>query len=169
MRLWFAAILLAALGLVMGGAHLLELPVRAGYDAEFYMQVTSTLYHYFALVGGPVQVAALGLAAMLAWKNRGRPGRQHALAGATLLATSLVAWALMVQPVNNAWGAATAADPHTAVQAYDALRTRWEAGHVVAFTAWLAGFVVLLTGGLRAGSAHAASTGHGRADPRRLR
>jgi hypothetical protein len=34
--------ILAALGLVMGGAHLLELPVRLQYEPALYMQVTST-------------------------------------------------------------------------------------------------------------------------------
>ena len=55
--LWLATLLLAALGLVMGGAHVLKLPVRMQYEPSFYMQVTSTLYRYFGLVGGPVPVA----------------------------------------------------------------------------------------------------------------
>ena len=38
---------------------MLELPVRARYDPQFYMLVTSTLYRYFGLVGGPLQVLAL--------------------------------------------------------------------------------------------------------------
>jgi hypothetical protein len=141
---WFVTLLLAALGLTMGAAHLLELPARMQYDPQLYMQVTSGTYLYFGLVGAPVQVLALLCSAVLAWLVRGRAGFRWALAGAVCLALSILLWFLRVQPVNAAWADALRAGPADAVQAYAQLRSRWEYGHVVAFAAWLLGFVLLL-------------------------
>jgi hypothetical protein len=143
---WFVTLLLAALGLIMGGAHLLELPARLQYEPPLYMQVTSTLYLYFGLVGGPIQVFALLSAAALVWLVRARPAFRSTLAGVLCLGLSLLLWFLLVQPVNATWADALRAGPADAVQAYAQLRGRWEYGHVAAFVAWLAGFVSLLRG-----------------------
>lgn len=141
---WFATLLLAALGLTMGAAHLLELPVRMRYDPDLYTRVTSTSYRYFGLVGGPIQVIALLCTAVLAWLMRGRAGFRWTLAAALCLALSLILWFLRVQPVNTAWAEALRSGPADAVEAYARLRGRWEYGHVAAFAAWLLGFVLLL-------------------------
>src|SRR5687768_1988643 len=117
----------------MGGAHLLELPVRAAYEPEFYMRVTSTLYRFFGLVGGPVQVLALVFAASLVRRMRARAAFRLTLAGTVCLALSLLSWFLLVQPVNAAWADALRAGASEAIHAYAQLRSRWEAGHVVAF------------------------------------
>ena len=146
---WLTTLLLTALGLVMGGAHVLELPVRAQYDPQFYMRVTSTLYRFFGLVGGPLQVLALLSSIGLVWLTRGRAAFASTLVGTLCLALSLLLWFLLVQPVNAAWGEALGGGPDEAVQAYTQLRSRWEFGHVAAFTAWLLGFVLLLHGVLR--------------------
>lgn len=141
---WFVTLLLSALGLVMGGAHLLELPVRRGYEPEFYMEVTSTLYRYFGAVGGPVQVLALLTSIILVVVTRGRPGHRSTLLGSACLALSLLLWFLLVQPVNSAWSVALASTPAEAVQSYAELGDRWENGHLAAFAAWLLGFGLLL-------------------------
>jgi hypothetical protein len=143
---WWITLLFASLGLVMGGAHLLELPVRAQYDAEFYMRVTSTLYRYFGAVGGPLQVLAVLSSIWLAWRVRGRPAFRSTLTASVFLALSILSWFLLVQPVNAAWADALRAGYNEAVQAYGQLRSRWETGHVVAFTAWFIGVALLMRG-----------------------
>jgi hypothetical protein len=146
---WLATLLLTALGLVMGGAHLLELPVRMHYEPYFYMQVTSTLYRYFALVGGPLQVLALILSTVLTWRVRERSAYRSTLLGTLCLALSLLLWFMFVQPVNAAWFQALRSGPTDAVEAYAQLRNRWEYGHVAAFVAWFGGFTLLLHGLVR--------------------
>lgn len=146
---WLITLLLAALGLVMGGAHVLELPVRSQYDAEFYMRVTSTLYRYFALVGGPLQVLALLFSVVLVWLTRERAAFTPTVAGSLCLGLSLLLWFFLVQPVNAAWFEALRTGTNEAVQAYAELRGRWEGGHVAAFAAWSIGFTLLLYGVLR--------------------
>jgi hypothetical protein len=148
---WLITLLLAALGMVMGGAHLLELPVRLQYEHALYMQVTSTLYRYYGLVGGPIQVLAILSAALLAWLVRARRAFRSTLLGTICLAVSLLLWFLLVQPVNVAWADALRSSPAEAIQAYAQLRNRWEYGHLSAFIAWLAGFILLVRGVLQVG------------------
>jgi hypothetical protein len=133
----------------MGGAHLLELPVRLQYEPALYMQVTSTLYRYFGLVGGPIQILAFLSAALLVWLVRARSAFRSTLGGAICIALSLLLWLLLVQPVNIAWADALRSSPAEAVQAYAQLRSRWEYGHLSAFIAWLAGFILLVRGVLQ--------------------
>ncbi len=137
--LHLAALTLTALGLAPGAAHLMELPVKLGYSAAMYADVTSTLYQWFGIVGGSVQVAAMLAVAWLAFQCRKMPeGALIAASSASLLA-SLLLWALVVLPVNLAW-AELPANSAELVAAYDRLRSRWEYGHVAAFIAWLTGW-----------------------------
>ena len=138
--LQFLAILLTALGLTMGAAHVLELGPRMKYDDALYMEVTRTLYLMFGIAGGAIQLASIVSVAVLCWMLRRRGPVRWTLAALVALVTSLGLWALVVAPVNAHWGAALSGDPAGAIEAYARLRWRWEAGHVVAFMAWLVGF-----------------------------
>ena len=55
----FITLVLAALGLTMTSAHVLEMPQRWRYSAELYSAVNTTLYRYFAIVGGVYQVGGI--------------------------------------------------------------------------------------------------------------
>lgn len=143
----FATLLLAALGLAPGAAHLLELLPKLHYPAATYMAVTGTLYRYFGVVGGAVQVGALLTASWLAFLLRRRRSFGPVLAGALGLLLSLALWAMLVAPVNAEWAEALQSAPRSsAIEAYLRLRPRWEYGHVAAFVAWLAGYSLLLLG-----------------------
>lgn len=145
----YVALLLAALGLTMGAAHALELPPKMQYDPALYARVTSTLYALYGAVGGPIQVAALVAAWVLAYWTRGLPAFRLTLLGALGLTLSLALWAALVAPVNAAWGEVLATAPENTPAAYARLRPRWEYGHVAAFAAWLAGFSLLLGAALQ--------------------
>lgn len=141
----FITLLLAALGLAMGAAHGLELVPKRHYDTRMYMDVTRSLYRYYGLIGGPVQVLAFGAASWLSFRLRRRPGFRLTAWGAGCLGLSLVLWAALVQPVNAAWGEVLATGTEAeALESYARLRDRWEFGHLAAFLAWLAGFGLLL-------------------------
>lgn len=145
LRTWrFITLLLAALGLVMGGAHVLELLPKMQYDAEMYAAVTSTLYRFFGLVGGPLQVASIVAALLLSYLVRGRPSFRLTLFGTLALVLSLVLWFTLVAPVNAEWSRVIVSAPESVPLAYQRLRPRWEYGHVAAFIAWLLGFSLLL-------------------------
>ncbi|WP_019142751.1 hypothetical protein [Noviherbaspirillum massiliense] len=138
------ALTLTALGLAPGAAHLMEMPVKLAYPPAMYASVTSTLYAWFGLVGGPVQVAAALSVAVLALQARRLSASRLATASAAALLASLLLWGLIVAPVNAAWANAAGSDPAEFAAAYEQLRLRWEYGHAAAFIAWLAGWFALV-------------------------
>lgn len=140
----FLTLLLAALGLIMGGAHVLELPVKMQYDAELYASVTSTLYRFFGLVGGPIQVAAILAAILLCFLVHKRSSFRLTLLGTFSLVLALALWFALVEPVNAEWLRVMKSASESIPAAYEQLRPRWECGHVAAFALWLTGFSVLL-------------------------
>ena len=139
----FVTLLLAALGLAPGAAHMLELPIKLNYSSELYTQVTSTLYALFGAVGGSVQIAALIAASLLCYLSRKQPESIHLLLGAVCFAVSLLLWAAVVQPVNTEWADVLHSTPEAITRRYADLRNRWEYGHVAAFLAWLTGYCSL--------------------------
>lgn len=136
------ALTLTALGLAPGAAHLMELPVKLAYPPAMYADVTSTLYVWFGVVGGSVQVAAALAVAMLAFRARGRPHGALLAVTTAALVVSLLLWALVVAPVNSVW--ADVAGTGEFVAAYEHRRSRWEFGHVAAFLAWFTGWLGLV-------------------------
>jgi hypothetical protein len=118
-----------------------------------YADVTSTLYAWFGVVGGTVQVSAALAVSLVALRSRGSPQGRLAAASAAALVASLLLWGLLVAPVNSVW--ADAAGSANFVAAYESLRARWEFGHVAAFLAWLTGWFGLVAAitWRRAGSA----------------
>jgi hypothetical protein len=145
----FPTLLLAALGLAPGAAHVLELPIKMQYPPDLYASVTSTLYALFGSVGAVIQVAAVLFAFLNAYLVRGTATFRMALSGALGLGLSLVLWGALVAPVNSAWADALNTTPQSVASIYAQLRPRWEYGHVAAFVAWLAGYCLLQLSVLR--------------------
>jgi hypothetical protein len=138
------ALTLTALGLAPGASHLMQLPVKMGYTAEMYTAITSTLYSWYGLVGGVIQVGALLSVALLALRARRLPGSGLAAASAGALLASLLLWGFVVGPVNATWMGAANLSPEQFAVVYDGSRARWEYGHVAAFIAWLTGWCGLV-------------------------
>jgi len=141
------ALSLTALGLAPGFAHLLELPAKLDYSTRFYMDVTSTLYAWFGLVGGGLQMAAAIAVVAYALRARRQPQGRLLAASAAALLVSLLLWGLLVAPVNAAW--AEVLGSPAAIEAYARLRPRWEYGHVAAVIAWAAGWCGLVAAVVR--------------------
>jgi hypothetical protein len=140
----FITIILVALGLTMGAAHLLELPSKMQYDAEMYAAVTSTLYRLFGSVGAFIQLVSILAAAILTFLVRSRPAFRLTLFATLCLIFSLILWFILVAPVNAEWLQVIESTPELVPQAYVQLRDRWEYGHVAAFIAWFCGFCLLV-------------------------
>lgn len=140
----FAMLLLGALGLALGAAHVLEWVPKMGYDAEMYMAVNRTLYRFFGYVGAGIQLGAILMAMVITFLVRHRPVFRLTFFGTLGLVSSLVLWAVLVAPVNAERLEVLTTAPDAAPEAYLRLRSRWEYGHVAAFLAWLLGFGLLL-------------------------
>jgi Polyketide cyclase / dehydrase and lipid transport len=140
----FAALLLTALALSMTSAHVLELPQKMRYGPDLYAAVNTTLYKYFAVVGGPYTLGSLVSAAVLAGISRGRPGFAWAAAGASLLLLAFLSWLMVVQPVNSDIAQTLSSSPDAVPLLWLQLRARWEYGHAIGFLLQLAGYLALL-------------------------
>ena len=141
----FATLVLSALALTMTSAHVLELPQKLTYGSELYAAVNTTMYRYFALVGGTYTVASILAAAGLAFLLRGRGAAfRWTLAGALALGLAFTSWLALVAPVNGRIAAALRSAPSTVPALWQALCDRWEFGHATGFVLQLLGFCALV-------------------------
>jgi hypothetical protein len=121
----FLAVILTALALVPGGAHLFALPNKIGLDERQYFTAQS-IYRGWALFGFVLfgaLAANLGLAMM---QRRHRVAFRLALAGAALIAATLVIFFLWTFPANQATSNWTVVPAN-----WQALRSQWEYSHAV--------------------------------------
>ncbi|GAA0586031.1 membrane protein [Craurococcus roseus] len=119
------AVLSTALALVPAGAHLFELPNKAGLPRDPYFAVQA-LYRGWALFGFVwigAMAANLGLAAAF-WRRRRRGPARLALAAGLLVALSLAVFFAWTYPANLATENWTRAPPD-----WEALRSQWEWSH----------------------------------------
>ncbi|MCT7373965.1 DUF1772 domain-containing protein [Chelativorans salis] len=131
----FLAIILIALALVPGGAHLIELPNKIGMDREQYLTVQQ-IYRGWALAGF-VLIGALATTLALAILSRSQgPPFLFATASFLLLLTTLATFFIWVFPVNQATHNWT-----TAPKNWQALRTQWETMHAINAVITFAGLV----------------------------
>jgi hypothetical protein len=130
----------AALSLGPSFAHLLEAAPRINvWPPELWRETTvfNQQFKYFAVAGAPIDIGAILFPAVLAFLlRRDRPAFWYALAGAVLYAASLATWFGVVAPVNAVlatW------EPGPIPENFEALRNRWETGHIVIACIKLAG------------------------------
>ncbi|HEX5435802.1 MAG TPA: hypothetical protein VFW98_01490 [Gemmatimonadaceae bacterium] len=156
-RLRFIVLLLAALTLTMEAAHVLELPQKMHYTPQLYTAVNSTMYRYFAIVGGPLTILTLLSGAVLVVALRHQPGFSGTLAGVVAYFVAFGIWLAVVAPVNSTVAAALKTDPGSLPRLWAALRPRWEYGHAAGFVLQLLGLASLLWSVL-GGAGRSAST-----------
>jgi hypothetical protein len=147
------AVVLAALTMGLTFAHTLELPQKMGYDAAMWTSVQHSLYRYFAVIGGPIEVAAVIAAVVFAVRARGLPARRLATVGAACFIAALAWWFAVVNTANAEIGS-WAVD---AVQSdWERWRAQWEFGHAAHFALTLVGFLALLLATVLASAAESA-------------
>jgi len=146
LRSWrLLTLVLAALALTMTSAHVLELPQKMQYDAQLYAAVNTTLYRYFATIGGGYSLGAIVAASVLAFLVRThRSAFRWTLTAAVLFMLWFVSWLMLVAPVNTQVAAALQSAPETVPALWMQLRARWEYGHAVGFVIQLLGFCALV-------------------------
>ena len=99
----FATLLLAALSLTMESAHVTRAPQKMRYDLPMYSAVNSTLYKWFAVVGGAYQVIALLLghrSRLSRLRGRGESRSPAARAAQRCSSSPSSSRLAVVQPVN---------------------------------------------------------------------
>lgn len=121
--LQFLAVVLTALALIPGGAHLLAMPNKLGLDETAYFTVQG-IYRGWALLGIVLVAALAADLALAVGSRRQRTPFRLALAGALCLAATLVVFFLWTFPANQATANWTAVPDDWA-----ALRLQWEYSH----------------------------------------
>jgi hypothetical protein len=84
-RAGMVAVVLAALTMGLAFAHTLELPQKLDYDAATWTQLKHSLYRYFAVVGGPLEVVTIIAAVVFAVRAHRLRGGRLAVVGAVCL------------------------------------------------------------------------------------
>jgi hypothetical protein len=142
----FLTLVIAALALGAPLAHVLEMPVRRTYDPALYVTVTHTLYRYFGIVGGMIEVTAVVTAILWAYRSvrtRTWPSsaRRWAVTGAACLGLAHALFWLLVDPVNRQFAVWT---PAAVPPDWTRLRDQWEFTHSARAGLFLLGFSALL-------------------------
>ncbi|TPI29556.1 DUF1772 domain-containing protein [Mesorhizobium sp. B3-2-1] len=136
---------IAALSLGPSFAHVLEsAPRLTRWSPELWREATvfNGQFLVFAIVGAPLDVAAVACPGLLAWLLReDRSAFSFALAATLLYALSLVLWFVLVKAANNVLATWV---PGPIPDNFEAIRLRWETGHMAVTAAKAAGFVSLL-------------------------
>ncbi len=135
------SLLLAALSLGPSFAHVLEAPPRLFvWTPELWREATvfNGQFAFFAKIGGPLDVTAILAACFLSYLLANeRPAFRFALAGAVFFAGGLAAWFTLVAPANAilaTW------KPGPIPPDFEAVRLRWETGHMVVAALKVLGF-----------------------------
>lgn len=139
----WTTLLLAALSLGPSLAHALEAPPRLRWPPELWRETTvfHGQYTLFGMIGGPLEIAAVGVTAWVATLavRRGEVAIP-AVTAALLFAAALIVWLLVV---NRANGVMAAWRPGPLPADFAAVQRRWEIGHIVMAGLKLAGFAAL--------------------------
>ena len=145
LRFWAVlTALVAALSLGPSFAHVLEsVPRMTVWSPELWRETTvfNGQFQLFATVGAPLDISAITLPAVLAFLLRGqRRAMWLAIATAVLFALSLALWATIVAPANAVLATWT---PGPVPDDFEAIRDRWEYGHMCVAAAKAVGVAML--------------------------
>ncbi len=135
-------ILLVALSTGLAFAHVLEMPAKLLYDAEFYVTLQRTLYAFWGPpdIGGFVEPAAILATLVLCLAVRRRRAFWLTLSATVILLLAFpLAYFLFVQPVNEIIQG-TSVIPANWLE----LRLRWEKGHALRFLLQFVALALLL-------------------------
>lgn len=152
----FIAVLLMALALVPGAAHLFVLPNKLALDRDAYFTVQQ-IYAGWALFGA-VLFAALAADAALAWSlRRDRRAATFAAAGLLAIVATLAIFLAWTFPANQATANWTTIPPD-----WEGLRWQWEFSHAANAIITFAGFSCVVWAAISApdGSARASGELH---------
>ncbi|MDW7772307.1 MAG: hypothetical protein SCH71_05380 [Desulfobulbaceae bacterium] len=135
--LHFIAILLTAVAMAAGWAHLLELPNKMGLSREEYL-IVQQIYRGWALLGIVVVGALISTAVLAVLQLRNRVPCYSALTAALCIALSLIIFFSFTFPANIETQNWTMLP-----EEWEALRRQWEYSHAAAAILYFAALAAL--------------------------
>ena len=137
-------VVITAVAMIPGGAHLFELPGKIDLPGQDYFLVQS-IYRGWALFGIPLALALVANVLLsLKLRKTDRAGARWAMASAWLIAATLVHFFVRVFPANQATRNWT-----TMPANWESLRIAWEYGHAINAVVLLAAFVATTMAAVR--------------------
>jgi hypothetical protein len=133
LRIWqFITILLASLLMATAFGHLLEMPMKIRASGELWLTYQHTLYAWFAIVGGPIEIATILSSAALAYRVRHSPSAfRPTLMAAIIFAFAFFGiWLGLINPVNSRTASWTV---DTIPPDWQRWRAQWEYSHGARF------------------------------------
>ena len=130
-RLRLICILLASLLMATAFGHTLEMPMKMRASGELWVTFQHSLYAWFAIVGGPIEILTIIFTAALAYRTRHSRTFRATLCAAIILAGAFfVIWLGLINPVN----ARTAVWTTDSIPAdWQRWRNQWEYSHATRF------------------------------------
>jgi hypothetical protein len=144
MKVWrFATVLLVSLLMATAFAHTLEMPMKMRVSGELWLTYQHTLYAWFAIVGGPIEILSLVSTTALAFRLRRSKEafRPVMIAAILLLSGFFVIWLGLINPVNSRTAQWTA---ETIPPDWQRWRAQWEYSHATRFVLQFCALAVLL-------------------------
>jgi hypothetical protein len=138
----FLNLLFVALTFGLTWCHVVEIPGKLRLTGPQWLDVPHNLYVAFGPpFGAPIELAAILLTWWVFWLvRRRRPAALLTLAAAVCTTLGLVAWWLLVSPMNEILDGWTA---QNLPSDWIAVRDRWEAGHALQCLLFGLGFSAL--------------------------
>jgi hypothetical protein len=130
-----------ALTLGLAFAHVLEIVGKLRLGPNDWLTVQQNLYVAFGPIGGSCEVLAVLFTWLNAWRTRREPpAHRSALAAAIAVSAGLIAWALIVSPMNTVLSGWT---PASIPADWTRVRNRWELGHALQAALFAIAFLAL--------------------------
>ena len=139
----FISLILAALAMGMHLAHVLELAPKLQWDIELYLPVQTSLYKLFGSIGPVLEIGALIVISILAYRLRSRDRIFKLTAlSAGMIVLALITWVLFVLPAN---GHITQWQVDVFPPDWTRWRDQWQFGQAAIFILHLIGFSALIS------------------------
>lgn len=141
---FFLSLVLTALSLGASWSHILQIRGKAPWPGPLWRAAMESLYRDYAIVGGPVELAAILAGWWLVVTVRRTPPFEWALASALLLSLAFFGiWIGFIAPINRVFATWT---PGSLPADWTSYRDRWEMWHAVIASLKLAAFSALAIG-----------------------
>jgi hypothetical protein len=127
----FISILLASLLMATALGHMLEMPMKMKASGELWLTYQHTLYAWFAMIGGPIEILTIVFTAVLAYRTRHSLTFRATLSAAIIFMGAFFAiWLGLINPVNARTAVWTTGSIPGDWQHW---RSQWEYSHAVRF------------------------------------
>ena len=147
--LHIASTLLASLLTATAFGHTLEMPMKLRVAAEHWLAFQHTLYAWYAIIGGPIEILTILSTAALAYKARHLRTSAAIRSAVILFVVAFTIWLAFTNPVNARTARWT---PQSIPADWQHWRMQWEYSHATRFALQFAALALLVHAAFESGA-----------------